>query len=216
MTDQPRWYHLDFIRRMSTAERLLAGGIAVVGVTGLMLIGDGLYMKAKAALSQVLLERSFADRLAGNANSKPWPWADFVTEAEIRVPRLHRSAIVLKGASGEALAFGPAWLTTTPPPGENGTTVFAAHRDTHFRWLKDVRPGDIIEVTTAGGKVLRYRAGIGRIARWDDSGIDAAASGQHLALTTCWPFDAVERGPLRYILDAERMTDGTENIVAAR
>lgn len=192
--------------RLSVVEKVIASGIAGLAFYGLALVTDGFYMKGKAELSQVLLKRAFAAQLRGQ-ETKPWPWADFTTEAEISAPRLGKKAVVLSGASGEALAFGPAWLSNTPQPGDEGTSVIAAHRDTHFRWLKDVKPGDDIEVVRRDGTVLTFKAGEGRIARWDDSGIDATAEGRHLVLTTCWPFDATERGPMRYILEAELVDD---------
>lgn len=191
-----------FFSRMSAVEKAIALSIVALALYGLALIGDGFFLKAKAELSQVLLKRAFAAELRGE-DTKPWPWADFTTEAEVRAPRLGKNAIVLSGASGEALAFGPAWLTDTPQPGEEGTAVIAAHRDTHFRWLKDLKPGDEIQLTRRDGKVLTFRTSEGRIAPWDQSGIDTAAQGRHLALATCWPFDATERGPLRYIVEAE-------------
>nr|WP_040674561.1 class GN sortase [Rhizobium grahamii] len=188
--------------RLSMVEKAIAAGIAALALYGTVLVADGVYIKAKAELSQILLKRAFAAELRGE-DTKPWPWADFTTEAEVTAPRLGKHAIVLSGASGEALAFGPAWLANTPQPGDEGTSVIAAHRDTHFRWLKDVKPGDEIEVTRRDGKVLTFKAGEGRIVPWDQSGIDPAAQGRHLVLATCWPFGATERGPLRYIVEAE-------------
>lgn len=192
-----------FFARLSAVETVVLAVIALIALAGLMLVGKGFYMKAKAEVSQVLLKRSFEAQLNGDADGKPWPWADFQTAAEISAPRLDRSAIVLEGASGEALAFGPAWLTTTPMPGDEGTAVIAAHRDTHFRWLKDVTPGDLLVLTRRDGRRFLFRAGEGRVARWDESGINASASGHNLALATCWPFDAIEQGPMRYIVNAE-------------
>lgn len=188
--------------RLSAVEKAIAVSIAILAIYGAILIGGGIYIKAKAQLSQFLLARAFAAELRGE-DAKPWPWADFTTEARVSAPRLGKNAIVLAGASGEALAFGPAWLTNTPQPGDEGTSVIAAHRDTHFRWLKDVKPGDVIEVTRHDGERLTFKAGEGRVVSWDNSGIDPAAQGRHLVLATCWPFGATERGPLRYIVEAE-------------
>lgn len=192
-----------FLARLSAGETVVLAVITMIALAGALLVGKGLYMKAKAELSQVLLQRSFAAELSGETGAKPWPWADFTTEAEITAPRLGETAVVLAGASGEALAFGPAHLSNTPQPGDSGTAVIAAHRDTHFRWLKDVKPGDLLVVTRKDGRRLAFRASEGRVARWDESGIDADAAGHNLVLATCWPFDATTRGPMRYIVTAE-------------
>jgi sortase A len=87
---------------------------AVVMALGLMLCGQGLWIPAKAALAQVLLERAFERSLATGRPVKPWPWADTWPVARISFPRLHRQVIVLDGASGQALAFGPGHMAGTP------------------------------------------------------------------------------------------------------
>lgn len=204
-----------FLARLNALETVVLAGILLVALAGLMLIGKGFYMKAKAEVSQVLLKRSFQAQLLGETDVKPWPWADFSTEAEITAPRIGKTAVVLSGASGEALAFGPARLANTPAPGELGTSVIAAHRDTHFRWLKDVKPGDLLIITRKDGVNLTFRAGTSRIARWDRSGINADAPGRNLVLATCWPFDATEQGPLRYIVNAELVPDAGQTTLSA-
>ncbi|WP_438752753.1 class GN sortase [Pararhizobium sp. O133] len=204
-----------FLARLSALETVVLAGILLVGLAGLMLVGKGFYIKAKAELSQVLLKLSFEAQLLGETDVKPWPWADFSTEAEITAPRIGQTAVVLSGASGEALAFGPARLANTPAPGELGTSVIAAHRDTHFRWLKDVKPGDLLVVTRKDGANLTFRVGASRIARWDKSGINADAPGRNLALATCWPFEATTQGPLRYIVNAELVDDAATSRVLA-
>ena len=114
-----------------------------------MLFGQGAYIHAKALLAQVLLERAFAATIATGRDDKPWSWADTWPVARIEVKRLDASAIVLAGSSGQALAFGPGHVELTADAGERGVAVYSAHRDTHFRFLKDVRIGDEIAVTRA-------------------------------------------------------------------
>lgn len=176
--------------------------LTAIALTGIAFIADGLYIKAKAEASQVLLQRSFDAKLNGQGDGRPWPWADFKVAAEISAPRLAEREVVIAGASGQALAFGPAWLNNSSLPGDPGTAVIAAHRDTHFAWLKDIRPGDILAVERTDGRRFLFRATSARVAPWNKNGINVAASGHHLALATCWPFDATKRGPLRYIVDA--------------
>jgi sortase A len=171
-------------------------------LAGLLLFGHGAYIHAKAQLAQVLLERAFAETIATGHVTKPWSWADTYPVARIEVRRLHASTIALAGTSGQALAFGPGHVELTADAGERGVAVYAAHRDTHFRFLRDVGIGDEIDVTRSDGKTFRYRADSTAVVRFDATGIDPLASGHELVLSTCWPFDALVSGPQRYILHA--------------
>jgi sortase A len=175
---------------------------AVSLLAGLILAGEGIAIHAKALLAQVLLERAFAETVASGQSVKPWSWADTWPVARIEVKRLNASVIVLAGSSGQALAFGPGHVELTPEAGERGIAVYAAHRDTHFRFLKDVAIGDEITVTRRDGKAVRYRADHSAVVRFDATGLDPLAGGYGLVLSTCWPFDAATPGPLRYLLHA--------------
>ena len=174
---------------------LAAGGL------GLALCGQGLWIHAKAALAQVLLERAFDQSVReGGAPVRPWSWADTWPTARIAFPNQGERVIALDGASGQAMAFGPGHVAGTPQAGERGTAVYAAHRDTHFAVLAMVRPGDPILVERADGKVARFEVTAARVVRWDASGLDPRAPGRGLALATCWPLDAKAHGPLRYVV----------------
>jgi sortase A len=174
----------------------------LLALAGLVLFGQGAYIHAKALLAQVLLERAFEQTITTGRQTKPWAWADTWPVARIEVKRLHASTIVLAGSSGQALAFGPGHVELTPAAGERGVAVYSAHRDTHFRFLKNVAVGDEIEITRDDGKQFRYRADASSIVRFDASGIDPLSSEHELVLSTCWPFDALTPGPERYLLHA--------------
>jgi sortase A len=171
-----------------------------LALAGLVLFGQGAYIHAKAFVAQVLLQRAFAQTLATGDIVKPWSWADTWPVARIAVKRINADAIVLAGSSGQALAFGPGHVERTPDAGEPGVAIYSAHRDTHFRFLKDVAIGDEIEITRRDGKIFRYRADGSTVARYDALQIDPAVNGSELILSTCWPFDAVTS--VRYVLHA--------------
>ena len=174
----------------------------VLALAGLVLFGQGGYIHVKALIAQVLLGRAFREAIVSGHSVKPWSWADTWPIARIEVKRLHASAIVLAGSSGQALAFGPGHVELTPDAGERGVAVYSAHRDTHFRFLKDVTVGDQIDVTRSDGKAFHYRADRASVVRFDTSGIEPLGNEYELVLSTCWPFDAVTSGPERYILHA--------------
>jgi sortase A len=174
----------------------------LLALIGLLLFGQGAYIHAKALLAQVLLERAFDETIATGHMTKPWSWADTWPVARIEVKRIGANAIVLSGSSGQALAFGPGHVELTPDAGERGVAVYSAHRDTHFRFLRDVAIGDEIDITRSDGRMFRYRADASSVVRFDASGIDPLANGYQLVLSTCWPFDALVSGPERYLLHA--------------
>ena len=169
----------------------------------LFLFGQSAWIFAKAQLAQVLLERAFTQSIASSHPVKAWSWADTWPVARLEISRIHASAIVLHGSSGEALAFGPALLNETSRIGERGTAVISAHRDTHFAFLKDVAAGDLITITRDDGVVFTYRVTGTSIADWNRSGIDRNAAGFNLVLSTCYPFGAITTSPQRYLVHAE-------------
>jgi sortase A len=183
-----------------TTRRALAP--ILLAAAGLILFGQGAYIHAKALLAQLLLERAFDAAIVTGHTMKPWSWADTWPVARIEVRRIGASAIVLAGSSGQALAFGPGHVELTPNAGERGVAVYSAHRDTHFRFLRNVAVGDEIDITRDDGKKFRYRADGSSVARFDASGIDPLSDGYELVLSTCWPFDALTSGPYRYLLHA--------------
>lgn len=178
---------------------------AILALCGVILFGQGVWIHAKAILAQILLERAFAQTLATGRNVKPWASADTWPVARVEVLRLHKSAIVLHGSSGPALAFGPGQVELTPPAGEPGTAIYSAHRDTHFAFLADVVVGDEIRVTRPDATEARFRVTETAVVRWDASGIDPLAGGRRLVLATCWPLNGKFSGPLRYLVHAQLM-----------
>ena len=176
---------------------------ALLMLASVALFGHSIWIFAKAQLAQVLLERAFTQTISTGKPVKAWSWADTYPIARIKISRIAAEAIVLQGSSGEAMAFGPALVNETSRPGTRGTSVMAAHRDTHFSFLKNVKIGDLIEVTRDDGLVFTYRAVNMRVVDWNKSGIDAHEAGFHLVLATCYPFDALTRGPQRYVVEAE-------------
>jgi sortase A len=191
--------------------RVFGRGLAValliaLTLSGVARIAAGAIVPAKAAVAQVLLERAFDRSVAVHHPVKPWPWADMAPGARIAVPRLGIDRIVLNTGSGQAMAFGPTLLPAAAGIDEPGTTVVAAHRDTHFRFLKNVRKGDVIALEGLDGVTRRYAVTGAEIVRWDHFAI-VRDEGQRLDLATCYPFDAVRHGPLRYVLHAVRRDD---------
>jgi len=182
---------------------------AFTAFLGAALVTYSFYTPAKAALAQLLLERAWTRVERGEANAKPWPWADISPLAKIEVPRLGQRDLVLEGASGQAMAFGPGHMPNTSQIGARGTAIIAAHRDTQFAMLKDVRIGDLIIAETRDGNHTTFRVTSMRVVKADASGLDPAdpgPTGARLALVTCYPFAGLLHSPWRYVVLADLMS----------
>lgn len=190
-------------RKVQSSSRPAMAVAAILVLAGLGLVGSGLYIHAKAVTAQFLLKRAFDESLRTRQPVKPWSWADTWPVARLDVPHLGASSIVLYGSSGQALAFGPSLLENVPQPGEPGTSVIAAHRDTHFSWLRDAKVGDEIQVTRTDGAIHWFRIAEMQVVHWNASGIDPNADGSWLVLSTCWPLDAAMQGDKRLVVRAQ-------------
>ncbi len=191
------------LRRRSLRYAGAGLGLLLAG-TGLLQLGAAGAIHAKAWLAQVLLERAWADTLAGRAEVRPWPWADTMPVARLRVPELGVDQIVLAGTSGRTLAFGPAHLNGTARPGMPGHSVLSGHRDTHFAFMRNLRPGTGLRVQGPDGTWRHYQAGEARVIDARQAWLAIGERRTALTLVTCYPFDALESGgPLRYVITAE-------------
>jgi len=189
------------IRRISSRPLLVALPLVVLGAWQL---GGGLYIPAKAVLAQHLLDDAWEDTLDRGDEVRPWPWADTWPVARITVPRIGVEHVVLAGASGSSLAFGPGHVDGTPRPNEPGNCVIGGHRDTHFAFLQHLHIGDEVALQAADGLERTYRVVGTRVVDHEDAGIELATTSPHVTLVTCYPFDAVAPGgPLRYVVTAE-------------
>lgn len=161
-------------------------------------LGAAAYIHAKALLAQELLVCAWHRTLEGEGPVRPWPWADIHPVARLSIPGQGRDLIVLEGASGQALAFGPAHVLGTALPGEAGSSAIVGHRDTHFRFLRELRSGDRIELERHDGTRLSYRVSALRIVDSRRERLPLGTEVESLRLITCYPFEAVRPGgPLR-------------------
>lgn len=180
--------------------------VACVLALGFWQLGQGAYLPAKAWLAQELLQRAWRETQDGAPRTRPWPWADTWPVARLKTLGGDRELIVLAGATGRTLAFGPGHLSASALPGERGTSVIAGHRDTHFRFLESLAVGEDLVVQRADGAETLYRI-------FDTDVVDATRARlvlddrrTLLTLVTCYPFDALRAGgPLRYVVSAERV-----------
>jgi sortase A len=187
----------------SRAQNLLFLGLVSVSVWQ---TGEAAYIQAKAWLAQRLIAAAWDRSLASGAAVKPWPWADTFPVARLEAPRQGAVLMVLAGASGRTLAFGPGHVDGTPLPGDPGNAVISGHRDTHFAFLRELRSGDLLVVHSASGRLVRYIVSGIEVVRNKDVRVLLDTGDDRLTLVTCYPFDSpMPGGSLRYVVVATRV-----------
>jgi sortase A len=172
----------------------LAGGAALLAQQG--------WLAAKAQVAGMLIERAFVAHLEDKRPHPPWDWADMHPIARLEVPRLGIRRTVLSGCSGSSMAFGPGHIDGSARPNGRGNCALAGHRDSWFAFLERLRPGDEIRLRTADG-TRRYRVATLEVRSMRDAAVLEATAGRRLTLITCYPFDGLGRGELRYVITCE-------------
>jgi len=120
---------------------------------------------------------------------------------KLNIPRIGISVMVLQGMEESALILGAGHVPGTPSPGADGNVVIAAHRDTFFRKLEGIRPGDRIQITMVRG-TFEYVVDSTEIVDPADTEPMESRDHRELTLITCFPFYFVGAAPKRFIVHA--------------
>ncbi len=201
-------------------RKLTTAIITILFCTSLWQLAAASWIQGKAIIAQQLLSHSWQQTLKNNVDNKkqtpqkPWPWADTWPIAKLILPEHNIEQIVLAGDSGSSLAFAPGYSLASAKPNTFGTTVISAHRDTHFKFLKNIKLNDsiILQTTT---KTTHYRVVDMQIVDSKNYTIQDSDYGQTLVLASCYPFNTVTTGgSLRYLVFAMSESDSQLKIVS--
>jgi sortase A len=121
--------------------------------------------------------------------------------ALLHISKVQLEVPVLEGTDDLTLNRGVGHIVGTARPGEEGNIGIAGHRDSFFRVLKDVEPGDTIDLVTPS-RTERYTVDRIVLVRPDDVSVLRPRSVRSLTLVTCYPFYFIGSAPQRYIVQA--------------
>jgi len=188
----------------ATRSRARMLALVALALIGALAFGNGAWLYAKASLGQWLLERAWSEARASGTPVRPWQWADTHPVARLIAPTADADELVLAGASGRTLAWGPGHLDDSAPLGGAGNAVVSAHRDTHFRFVRTLADGDELIVELPDGVRRHYHVRARYVADVTTLKLPRTTLVPTLTLVTCYPFDALlPGGPLRYVVVAE-------------
>jgi sortase A len=180
------------------AQRLCLG----LGVAALVYAGG---TAAYAGIVHRYQSSAFdGERAAGATLSAPERTVDLRDGdrmGRLEIPRIGISVMVLHGTDDATLTVGAGHVPGTPSPGGDGNLVIAAHRDTFFRRLEHIRPGDRIRILTIG-HIHNYVVESTETVDPEDTRVIESRGRQELTLITCYPFYFVGSAPKRFIVHA--------------
>ena len=134
--------------------------------------------------------------------------------AVLRISKVHLEVPVVDGTDDLSLNVGVGHIAGTVRPGEDGNIGIAGHRDGFFRVLKDVVPGDAIELQVANRTDTYVVDRIVIVSTADVSVLHPRAR-PSLTLVTCYPFYFIGSAPQRYIVQASLSNSEPNNFRAS-
>ncbi len=123
----------------------------------------------------------------------------------LEIPRLHLSVVVLQGDTPKILRIAAGHIDGTALPGVTGNVGIAAHRDSFFRPLRNIRDGDSVLVITSYG-TFHYLVYATEIVKPTDVQVLQPTSGRELTLITCYPFTYIGAAPKRFVIHARQQS----------
>lgn len=130
--------------------------------------------------------------------------ADPLALGRIEIPRIGVRAVIRKGADEDTLDRAVGLVPGTAHPGEAGNIVLAAHRDTFFRPLRDIRVADRIRLVVPPNEYL-YEVDSTRVVSPEETSVLQSRGTEELTLVTCYPFRFIGPAPDRFIVSAKRV-----------
>jgi sortase A len=170
-------------------------------IAGIFAVGYCASIEIRAWLAQTAGNREIE---AGTSGTPRVAAGSIVGRLEI--PRLGTSVVVFEGTDAGTLDLGAGHWSGSPLPGADGNVVMAAHRDTFFRSLRNIRDDDAVDVATTEG-TRHYLVDSTRIVNPNDLAVLAPTSEPSLTLITCYPFEYFGHAPKRFIVRA-RLAEG--------
>lgn len=175
---------------------LLAAAILLFGYGGFVVADAWLFQRRESSHFERLREQRIAVPVALTSQQ------GLIGRLEIQ--RLGLSVMVMEGDDHRTLRRAVGHIPGTALPGQNGNIALTGHRDTFFRPLRNIRPDDIVTLSTLQGE-YRYRVLATRVVNPDNVSVLDPGGNEILTLITCHPFYFVGAAPNRFIVRAERI-----------
>ena len=192
----PRQFHQGS-RSKIQGKQLASTSLLTVGATLVMFVAGsyaGMFHQQHALMRRWKIQNQLAHAITTND----------VGLTRLTIPRIDLDVVIAEGTSARSLALGPGHLTNTAIPGDTGNAVIAAHRDTYFRHIAELRVGEDIYIQRNGRK-YRYVVTGRKIVSPEDVSVLESSPESRLTLITCYPVHYIGPAPRRLIVFAKQM-----------
>jgi len=225
-----------YVMRFKRAEQI----VLAIGLTLLAIWGAARFHRAVASRAAIArfeaenaasvapkLSAAFDPILSSKVDVRLWSskrieaYEDSLTKktdmplAILRIPKIHLEVPVFNDTDDLTLNRGVGRILGTAQIGRPGNLGIAGHRDGFFRGLKDIGPGDTIELLRPGG-TDRYSVSLVQIVTPADTYVLDFMPKPTLSLVTCFPFYYVGSAPKRYVVTAAIENSSQGNQMTSR
>lgn len=115
---------------------------------------------------------------------------------------LNTSIPILVGTSDVILNSGAGWSNYSAKFGGNGNSMVFGHRDSVFKFLKDINIDDELTIETIDD-LYKYEIIRTEIVDPQDIIISKGSGTHYLKLITCYPFGYIGNAPQRFVVTAK-------------
>jgi sortase A len=186
---------------------LLTIAIAALGYTAYVYVDSAIYQAREDQIFEdqpaVTAQAPATD--SPTANPPAAAPTDPTLVGRIMIPRLNVKAVVQEGVDSKTLRRAVGHVPGTALPGQDGNVALAAHRDSFFRGLRDVKKNDLIQMETFD-RNLEYVVDSTEIVQPSDVRVLAPTRDRMLTLVTCYPFNYIGHAPKRFIVRAREVS----------
>jgi len=184
---------------------LVLTGALAFACWGYLMLRQACFQKAASRVLQQQIAKASTspqhDVLQAHEAAIPLRHGEMIGRLEI--PRVNVSVIVLEGADSSVLDVAAGHIPGTALPGLSGNVGIAAHRDTFFRSLREIRVQDRLSFRTPAG-TFQYAVESTEVVEPSDTGVLRQNAGEELTLVTCYPFNYIGSAPKRFIVHARQ------------
>ena len=127
--------------------------------------------------------------------------------AHIKIEAVGIDAPVYYGDNNKILKLGVGHYSGSYFPGEGGSIIYAAHNNSYFRKLPNVKVGDIVNITTNYGEFNYQVYDTLVIHQSEDDKLPIDDKEEILMLYTCYPLTGIGHKQNRFVVYAKLMEE---------